>query len=274
MSNNFVRKASVGAAKYASGLFRSYLMIILALMWFPMIVLVILSFSERAMLSFPPETLTLRWYFEVFTDPQALPAIFTSLRISLIATPITLLIALLFVYGLDRLEFRWKPTALFIVILPLVIPGVVGGIAVYQFSEFLGIRGFATVVLVHVIVTIPFGMLVLLDTLSKFDRSLERAALDLGANELTTFFRVTLPNIYRGVVAAALLVFSLSFNEFLYTYFVRGNNIVTLPIFLWSNTAKLADPIVYAVSVVFILTATTVLLLTVAITSIRRVSQF
>jgi spermidine/putrescine transport system permease protein len=246
--------------------------VLLVLMWLPMVTLTILSVSADGLLAFPPRSLTLDWYIEIFTDPQAHEAIANTLKVGLVATPISISVATLAVIGVDRYEFRGKPWVLLLAIAKLLVPGIVGAVAVLQAAETIGITGYSIVVFVHVIATLPFSTLVMLETFSNFDESLEAAAMDLGANELTTFRTVTIPNMLTGIIATTLLTFTFSFNEFIFTYFVRDSGSVTLPVYLWNNIVYGLDPSLNAISVIFLAVATTFLLLAVGVSSVRKVA--
>ncbi len=269
---NPVERNSRFLHKIGGKVLKAILVLAIALMWFPMMILFILSFSD-SIIAFPPEEFTINWYIEIFRDPTALSAITNSLTIGVLATISTMLVATLFAVGLDRLEFEWRETALYIIILPLIIPGIVGAVAVFQFAELLGIGGIGVVVIVHVLVCLPYATLVILESLSNFDKSLERASMGLGADELATFRNVTLPNISNGLIAASLLVFTFSFNEFIFTYFVRDSGFQTLPTYLWGQTYDGVSPIVNSISVLFMVTATALLLLAIFFTSVRRVAR-
>lgn len=244
---------------------------VLLLMWIPMLTLVILSLSSDGLLAFPPESLTLDWYVDVFTSDQARNAIENTLKVGLVATPLSMIVATAAVIGIERYEFRAKPWVLLLAISKLLIPGIVGAVAVFQAAETIGVSGFWVVVFVHIIATLPFSTLVMLETYSNFNKSLESAAMDLGANELTTFRTITIPNMITGIIATALLTFTFSFNEFIFTYFVRDSGTVTLPVYLWNNIVYGLDPGVNAISVIFLGVATSCLLLAIALTSVRKV---
>ena len=246
---------------------------LLLLMWLPMVTLIILSISADGLLAFPPERLTLSWYVDVFTDPQGRKAIINTLKIGLVATPVSMAVATLAVIGIDRYDFRGKPWVLLLAIAKLLVPGIVGAIAVFQAAETLGFSGFWLVVFVHIIATLPFSTLVMLETFSNFDESLEAAAMDLGANELTTFRTVTIPNMITGIIATSLLTFTFSFNEFIFTYFVRDSGSVTLPVYLWNNIVYGLDPSLNAISVIFLGVASSFLLLAVGISGVRKVAM-
>jgi len=245
----------------------------IVLMWIPLAILVIYSFGEGPLLQFPPSGFTLHWYVEFFTDTQSQQAIYNSIVIALVATPIALVVSMLAVIGIDRYDIPGKSLLLVLLISPILLPRIVGAISLFQMSELIGFQGFWLVVAAHVLICLPFSSLVLLETFSSFDRTLESAAKDLGANELVTFFTVTLPNMKNGIIAAGILVFTFSLNEFLLTYFVRDSDMVTLPIYLFTRTVYGAEPVIYALSVVFIITATALVLIAITLTSVSRVAR-
>ena len=125
---------------------------------------------------------------------------------------------------------------------------------------------------VHIIRTLPFATLVMLETFSNFDESLEAAAMDLGANEIETFRSVTIPNIATGAVAATLLTFTVSFNEFIFTFFVRDSGTMTLPVYLWNKIMYGLDPSVNAISVIFLFVAGGFIGLAILISSVRNIA--
>ncbi|WP_241964283.1 ABC transporter permease [Halorubrum sp. 48-1-W] len=137
----------------------------------------------------------------------------------------------------------------------------------------LGLPDYVAVVIAHVIRTIPFATLVILPTFLSFDRGLEEASKDLGADEFETFRQVTLPNVFPGVVAGGLLAFTLSFNEFVYTYFVKGSGDPTLPVFIWNQIRYNVTPEVNVISVVFLAVAVSTVLAAVSVTRVELIAQ-
>lgn len=229
--------------------------LILLFLWIPMGVLVVMSFARDEVLSFPPEEFTLYWYGVFLNNSDAIGAMITSFQVGITATVITVILAILIAYSLDRYLFPGRETLQMLTVLPIIIPLVIVGIALLLFFGAIGTSlGFRTTVIAHVVRTIPFATLVILPAFVALDPSLEEASKDLGANELETFIRVTLPNISPAVVAAALLTFTFSFNEFVYTYFVSGGN-ETLPVYIWNRIMYVTTPEVNVISVVFLVTA-------------------
>ena len=161
-------------------------------------------------------------------------AVWNSLFIAASTTVISTLLGTLAAFPLVRCTFRFKRSGQLLVILPMIIPHFLMGVALLLFFAFVKMPlSRATIILGHVVFTLPFAVLIVSTRLYGFDRTLERAAGDLGADPLRTFWHVTLPLILPGVVGAALLVFTLSMDEFLITYFVSGQK-GTLTMYIWS----------------------------------------
>lgn len=259
--------------KFGSTVIHKISLLTIALMWVPLLFILWFSFSDGTVLSFPPESYSFQWYIDLANDRQAKKAIISSLKVAFAATPLTVFVGLLAAIGFDRYDISLKPLILVLIIAPLVVPRVVGAISLLQLSELVGFKGYWLVVLAHVVVSLPLASLVMLETIQGFDETLESAAKDLGANEIRAFVDITLPNILNGIVAASILVFTFSLNEFLFTYFTRDSDMVTLPIYLFTKTVYGTSPIIYAISVMFIITAATLVLVAISLTSISRVAR-
>ncbi len=247
---------------------------VLAFLWLPIGVLVFMSFADGGVLSFPPDQLTLRWYRVFLENEAARGAIVTTLTISIPSTILTVTLATMTAYAVDRYGFRGRGILQLLSTLPIVVPLVVTGVALVLFVDgTLGLPDYLSVVLAHVIRTIPFATLVILPTFVRFDRRLEEASKDLGADELATFRQVTLPNVFPGVVAGGLLAFTLSFNEFVYTYFVKGSGDPTLPVYIWNQIRYNVTPEVNVISVVFLVVAVTLVLVAVSLTRVELLTE-
>lgn len=253
---------------------QAVLLIGFTFLWLPIAVLVFMSFAAGGVLSFPPDELTLRWY-GVFLDNQAaIGAIWTTLSISVPATLITVVLATLISYAVDRFVFPGRNALQLLATLPVIVPLVVTGVAlVLFFNGTLGLRGYPAVVVAHVVRTIPFATLVILPTFLGFDRRLEEASKDLGADELRTFTQVTLPNVFPGIVAGSLLAFTLSFNEFVFTYFVKSSGGPTLPVYIWNQIRYNVTPEVNVISVVFLAVAIGMVLIAVSLTRVDLLAR-
>ena len=205
-----------------------------AFLYLPIAFLVLFSFNDYIIPSLPFRGFTLKWYRELGYDFVLHDALYNSLFIAAWTTVVSTVLGTLAAFPLVRCTFRFKQTGQLLVILPMIIPHFLMGVALLLFFAFLELPlSRFTIILGHVVFTLPFAILIVSTRLYGFDRTLELAAGDLGANPARTFWHVTLPLIMPGVVGAALLVFTLSMDEFLITYFVSGQK-GTLTMYIWS----------------------------------------
>jgi spermidine/putrescine transport system permease protein len=262
---------------HGGSLARLAMVAVFGFLWVPIAVLVFMSFAEGGVLSFPPKELTLRWYGVFLGNDTAIDAIVTTLQVSIPTTFITVVLATLIAYAVDRYVFPGRTTLQLLATLPIVVPLVVTGIALVLFfgliRPLIVISGYPAVVLAHVVRTIPFATLVIIPTFLTFDRQLEEASKDLGADELQTFRQVTLPNVFPGIVAGGLLAFTLSFNEFVFTYFVKDSATTTLPVYIWNQIRYNVTPEVNVISVVFLVVAVTLVLVAVSLTRVDLLAR-
>jgi spermidine/putrescine transport system permease protein len=208
----------------------------------PIAVIVVFSFNApRSRFNFVWHGFTLDNWKHPFDVPGLTEAMTNSLKIAAISTVVATVLGTLMALALVRYRFRGRAPTNFFIFLPLATPEVVMGASLLSLFLTLGYAtGFATIVIAHVMFNISFVVVTVRSRLIGFDRSLEEAAQDLGANGLQTFMRVTLPLIAPGVLAAALLAFALSVDDFVITNFNAGST-VTFPLFVW-GAARVAVP--------------------------------
>jgi spermidine/putrescine transport system permease protein len=222
-------------------------------LYFPIAVLIVFSFN-RARQTARWEGFTVDWYGNLLQNALILKAVKNSLVVAAITTVVSTVIGTLAALALGRHEFRGRRATQGALFLPIVIPEVVMGAALVTFFGAVELRlSLWTVVLAHIAFSISYVAIVVRARLAGFDRSLEEAALDLGASPLATFFRVTLPLIMPGIVAGALLVFTISIDDYLITSFVAGVGATTLPLQIYSMLKVAVTPEVNAVSTLLIL---------------------
>src|SRR3984893_1509940 len=203
-------------------------------LYLPIAFLVLFSFNDNIIPSLPFRGFTLQWYRELGFDFGLHDALYNSLVIASITTVTSTVIGTLAAFPLVPSTFALKRAAQAMMIVPMVIPHFLMGVALLLFFAFVHLPlSRLTVVLGHVVFTVPFAILIVSTRLYGFDRSLERAAGDLGATPARVFWHVTLPLILPGVMGAALFVFTLSMDEFLITFFVSGQK-GTLTMYIWS----------------------------------------
>jgi spermidine/putrescine transport system permease protein len=219
-------------------------------LYVPIVVLVIFSFnstrSTQVWTGF-----SLEWYGELLRDQSILDAFRTSMVVGVTATVIATVIGTLTALALTRYRFRGKTVADSAIYAATVMPEIVVGVSLLVFFVAAGFAlGITTIIIAHVAFTVSFVTIVVRARLSGMDQSVEEAAQDLGANPIQTFLRVTLPLILPGVMAGALLAFTLSFDDFVITFFVSGVGSSTLPLKIYSMIRFGLSPAINALSTV------------------------
>jgi spermidine/putrescine transport system permease protein len=208
----------------------------------PIAVIVLFSFNDpHSRFNFVWHGFTFKNWQHPFDVPGLTEALGNSLKIAAIATVVATILGTLMALALVRYSFRGRGPTNFFIFLPLATPEVVLGASLLSLFLTVGLAtGFATIVIAHIMFNISFVVVTVRSRLIGFDRNLEEAAQDLGANGLQTFMRVTLPLIAPGVLAAALLAFALSVDDFVITNFNAGST-VTFPLYVW-GAARVAVP--------------------------------
>lgn len=230
--------------------------VVLFLVYVPLLVVFVNSFSTSQSLSWPPPGFTLDWWGKAFTSQGALEAIGTSVQVGLIATVIALVLGTAVSFALQRFEFFGRDVVSLLVILPIALPGIITGIALNNFFRtILGVPlSIWTIVIAHATFCVVTVFNNVIARLRRTGTSLEEASADLGAGVWTTFRLVTFPQLRSALFAGGLLAFALSFDEIIVTTFTAGVGITTLPIFILDNMFRPAQaPVVAVVAVVMIL---------------------
>lgn len=227
----------------------------------PIISLIIVSFNGASLTSLPIDGFSLRWYEEFWFNQAAWNALGTSVVVAVITATSATILGLMAAYALVRLSFRGKLLFQSLILLPIIIPHLVFGIDLLLFFKSIGVAtSIFTVCIAHTILAFPFAVMLIATSLSGFNQTLEHAAQDLGANEHRTFFRVTLPLIAPGVISAALVSFTVSFDEFVISFFVAGKGVITLPLFLYSELRFSVTPEINAISTFVLLVSILVII--------------
>jgi spermidine/putrescine transport system permease protein len=196
---------------------------------------------------------TLKWYQAVWQNPNIQAALKVSLMVTLPAVLIATALGTLTALTLYRTRFRGKALFQGVLYIPLIMPSLVIGIALLLLFVALRMElGVLTILLAHVSFCLPLTTLVMLARMQRIDRTLEEAAMDLGADEWTTLWRVTLPLLKPGILAAALLAFPWSFNDFVITFFVAGVGSSTLPLRVYAMIRLGVSPMVNALGTLIV----------------------
>lgn len=219
----------------------------------PVVFIVALSFGNSQWLVFPPPGWTLQWYRELLADPAWLEAAFTSLRIGLIVTGLSVVLGYLSAEALVRGRFKGNAWLQALFLAPMVLPVVVVAVALYALFLRLGLTGtLFGFIAGHLVIALPFSVIAIGNALRSFDPALEDAARICGADEFTVKWRVTLPNIRLGLGAAAVFSFLVSWDEVVISIFMSAPGVETLPVRIWSALRQDLSPVIAAASALLI----------------------
>jgi spermidine/putrescine transport system permease protein len=251
----------VALSKRGGRVLRSFFALVVLFLYAPIVILLIFSFNKSDIPAFPLSGFTLRWYHQFLANGELRSALETSAIIAALSSVGAVALGVLGSLALTRRRFPVKGGVTALLLSPLVIPYVVLGIALLLLFHTLGVpRSLLTVVIGHVVISLPYTILVLVPRLSQVDVSLEEAAADLGAAPLQTFRLVTLPLILPAIFSALLIAFTTSFDEYAVASFVVGSRL-TFPIYLYSALRFPSQlPQVIAVAVVVLVVSLAVVI--------------
>jgi spermidine/putrescine transport system permease protein len=251
-------------------LLSAYAFLAFAYLLLPIAVVIAFSFNDPlGRFNYTWQGFTLAHWQEPFGPPGLQDAILASLKIAVLASLVATALGTLIALALVRYGFRGRGVTNLLIFLPLTTPEIVLGASLLTLFLNLGVAtGFWTIFIAHVMFDISFVVVTVKARLVGFDRHLEEAAMDLGANPLTTFWRVTLPLIAPGVAAGALLAFALSIDDFVITLFNAGST-VTFPLYVWGAARVGVPPQVNVIGTLIFVIAAGLMLVNVLV-QIRR----
>ena len=227
--------------------------LVLLFLVLPLLVIVPLSFNEGSFLVYPMQGFSLRWYADFFSSDAWMRSLTNSLIVAPAATLLAMTLGTLAAIGLTRGEFRGKALVMGILISPMVVPVVIVGVGCYLFFAPMGLgSSLLSLIMVHAALGVPFVIITVSATLQGFNQNLVRAAASMGADPITTFFRVTLPLIAPGVISGALFAFATSFDEVVVTLFLAGPEQATLPRQMFSGIRENLSPTIAAAATLLI----------------------
>ena len=231
----------------------------LAVIYFPLLVVLINSVNADRTFGWPPSSFTLEWWSRAVTNEGAVHALWTSVQAGLAATAIALVLGTMAAFALQRYRFFGRNPVSLLIILPIALPGIVTGIALNNaFRTILGIDlGLLTAIIAHATFCIVVVFNNVVARLRRMGGNLEEASMDLGASGATTFRLVTFPMLRSALLAGGLLAFALSFDEIIVTTFTLGTGMETLPIWILDNLFRPNQaPVVNVVAAVLIVAST------------------
>ncbi len=240
---------------------RIYSFLVYLYIYIPIIILIVFSFNNQK-LNIRWVGFTLHWYDVLFRDNQVALATKNTLIVAVVSTIVATIIGTLAALAMQRYRFPGYSASEAVMYIPIVIPEVVMGISLLVFFVLVNIKlGLLTIILSHIAFNIPFVALVVRARLHGYDTAIDEAAMDLGANEMTTFRRVTLPTIMPGILAGAMLALTLSLDDYVITYFTAGPGSTTLPLRVFSMVRFMVTPEVNALSTLWVLIVFGILLI-------------
>ncbi|MBZ0128372.1 MAG: ABC transporter permease [Rhodobacteraceae bacterium] len=241
--------------------FRVICALIFMFLIIPILVIIPLSFNAEdfftftpAMLRFDADGYSLKHYMDFFTNPDWTGALYNSVRIAPMATLLSVGFGTLAAIGLAQSHVPFRATIMAILISPMIVPLIISAAGMYFFYSRIGLQGtYVGVVLAHAALGIPFVIITVTATLVGFDRSLTRAAANMGAGPVRTFFKVQMPLILPGVVSGGLFAFITSFDEVVVVLFVGSASQKTLPWQMFTGLREQISPTILAVATILVI---------------------
>ncbi len=212
-----------------------YSVLYLLFIYLPVLFLPLFSFNDGIYVAFPLKGFTTRWYAEMAGNEALLQALKNSVMVGGTVAVIATVLGTLAARAFTRYRFAGRKPLFGIIVIPLVVPGIILGVALLVMSNRIGVElSLFTIGASHLLITTPFATLIMISRLEGFDPNLEEASQDLGETGWMTFWRVTFPLALPGIVASLLLSFTESFDEFILAFFLSGTE-ATLPLYIWGQ---------------------------------------
>lgn len=234
-----------------SRLLSIYTVIIYLFLYLPMAYLILFSFNTSKN-SAKFEGFTLKWYEEL-ADSKLLELLGNSVLLAVCSAAIATVIGTIAAVGIQQMKKRSKSLVMTMTNIPMTNPDIVTGISLALLFSFIGFifktntyLGFGTMLIAHVTFCLPYIVLSVIPKLAQMDSNMLDAALDLGCTPIAAFFKVTLPEIMPGIISGFMMAFTYSLDDFIISYFVVGNNFITLPLEIYNYVKKQISPTVYA----------------------------
>ncbi|BBY15092.1 ABC transporter permease [Mycolicibacterium litorale] len=236
----------------------------------PSLVVIPLSFADRASFVFPPSGWSTQWYANFFEDPSWMSALSASLQVGVLVAAVATTFGTAAAVALSRAQFFGKQGIRALLLAPMVVPVIVVAIGIYAIFLQLNLLGTTFgFVIAHSVLALPFVIVPVMASLANFDTRLENAAAICGAGRWTTFRTVTLPLVAPGVLSGALFAFATSFDEVVLSLFIQSPYLQTLPVKMYSSVTRDTDPTIAAAGTLILL-LTTVLTVIAGIYTFRR----
>lgn len=261
MAKPAYRNVSVPLAAYSA--------LVVLFLLLPILVAVSVAFNAGNRPAFPPVGFSLRWFVSVLQSPLLMDGFYKSLIIAVASTAVATVCGTGAAIAINHYRFAGRTAVQSLLMLPIALPAIVLGLGILFAMPIYGLSlGILAATLGHAVLGIPYVATMVLSSLGNFDRSLERASLNLGVGPVQTFFRITFPHIRVGVVAGAVAAFLLSFDNISLSIFVTRND--TMPLRLMQHMVSYTDPSVAAVSTMLLLASFGMLMLLLPVVAHKR----
>jgi spermidine/putrescine transport system permease protein len=233
-----------------------YTAVFFVFLFTPIVLVILFSFnSSRSLQDF--EGFSWRWYETFFQSESLRDSLIASVEIALITMVISTVLGTALAYGLVRSRTRWSDCANVMMLIPLVTPEIVAGVSALLLFTQVGLAlSLTTIVLAHITFSISYVTVVVRARLAALSREVEDAAMDLGATRWQTFRLVTLPALWPAVIASGLLVFALSFDDFVLSFFTTGESPQPLPVRIWTQIRFGVRPTINAIGTFMLVVST------------------
>ncbi|MCQ1768483.1 ABC transporter permease [Neorhizobium galegae] len=239
--------------RFLSFISRTYVTLVFCIVFMPMAIILVISFSADSYLSFPPSGWSLKWYGTVLGNTSFMQGFRNSAIIAGIVAALSLALGLPAAYALVRLDFPGRALIRSLVIAPLVLPAMMLGLGILMVFTPAGlVATYPGLVLAHLVMTLPFSIRILQTALSNLGTDVDEAAMTLGARPLQVFMQITLPRLTPGVIASSAIALILSFDEIVLSLFIVGPRLQTLPVALYRYVDERTDPMVAVLAVLMI----------------------
>ena len=252
------------------GLAHAYAALVFTFIYIPVLVMVLFSFNDQH-INYYWNGFTLQWYEKLFTNPAYLENLVTTLIIAVASTALSVLVGTLGAYGLTRFEFKLKKAVGTAVYIPIIVPEIILAISLLMLFDSVNIPlGYPAMILGHCTFCIPYAVVTIKGRISGDGYELEEASMDLGANRIQTFLRVTLPSMVPGIMSAAFLSFTLSIDDVVMSNMLSGARNSNLPVLILSMNRTGVTPDVNALTTIMILVIVAAMLLSNGVKALLR----
>jgi spermidine/putrescine transport system permease protein len=253
-----------------NALFGGWTVVVLLFFYIPILFLVVYSFNSSR-LNVIWESFTLKWYSELWHNTRLIAALESSLVVACITTALSVVVGTTAAWLLYRYRYRGTRAIGTLAYIPMVVPEIIMGISLLVFFKTIHFDlGYTTVIIAHTTFCFPFVMAAVQARLAGLDPAMEEAAQDLGATPLKAFWYVIVPYLMPGILSGALMAFALSMDELIVTYFVKSSASSTLPIVIYGMAKVGLNPMINALSTLFIVATITLLVASEWVKRIRR----